>query len=219
MQGSARVALRAIAGLGFALATMTLVGAASIAGAADLPTSATDAVVTDATEVTDAAGSDVDSQLPGTTDDVADKVDETTKVTTGIHPDIPDLGAGTIDPNGIIGGDTTDEDGGEPSPEPTTSSDPTPDPDTDTDTAGGGAAGSSRGGRDDGVGDVTPAAARVPAPSSNAIDRAMRLARPFAPAVVIAALGLLALAGAARGNDRLVKHEEDGTSNAGAWRL
>lgn len=211
MQGSARVALRAIAWLGLALATMTLVGATSLAGAADLPS----AVPT--SDLTDVTTSNVDTTLPSTTTDVTEKVDDVTAVTSDIHPDLPDVNPGSIDPNGIIGGETPGGGGGEPSPDPTSSADP--DPETETGGTGGGRGGSGRGGSDDAINNVTPAAARVPARASNAIDRAVRLARPFAPAVIIAALGLLALAGAARGNDRLVKHEEDGSSNAAAWRL
>ena len=64
---------------------------------------------------------------------------------------------------------------------------------------------------------MTPAGSREIA-TSGLTHGALQLARPLAPAVAVALIGLLLLAAAARGNDRLVKRDADG-SRAGAWRL
>lgn len=65
---------------------------------------------------------------------------------------------------------------------------------------------------------LTPAGVRAPSSAETDAGGILNLARPLAPAVVIAVIGLLLLAAAARGNDRLVKREPEG-SRAGSWRL
>lgn len=200
MRESSRVRPRAIAGLAIALASVALLGATAMAAV----------TVTDIPVPVPTVAGPVDGADESLTTDIGSET-----------PRVPDVSTGALEPgvDDLIGGTTPDTEPAsqEPTPEPTAPGavDPTA------------SSPGSNGGPTSGRSDTSPAAdiqdvhrtgTRLPAGSGDAIDRALRLARPFAPAVVIAALGLLALAGAARGNDRLVKRDADGAAQV-AWRL
>lgn len=131
---------------------------------------------------------------------------------------VDDLDRGATSDGGIL-----------PSPEGTES--PAPETETETEPSeearqpsvkrDGGVTGSpatssqSRSGPTSNKGQFTPAGGRSSADQTGGV---LALARPFAPAVVIAFIGLLLLASAAQGHSRLLKRDPPG-SRAGSWRL
>lgn len=130
----------------------------------------------------------------------------------GTLVDDADGGGGTA---GGGGGAPGSGGGGTPGPSASTGSGGSPtDIANDSRTKAKGSAGGSA--SDPDPGSITPTGAREAGTSGPS--GVLKLARPLAPAVVIAVLGLLMLASAARGNDRLIKREKE-SSRAGAWRL
>lgn len=171
---------------------------------------------------------------PSLTDPVTDKTTQTVAPATETLPDLVDSlppaplvsppGIPSLDDDLVVGG------GGDPG---TDGAGP-PDVDGDVDDApeggssSGGGAGSTgsagtRGSNGTSSNDLNKddaplTKAGLRAGSSDGPGGVLNLARPLAPAVVVAIIGLLLLASAARGNDRLVKREKE-RSTAGAWRL